>query len=264
MEGKLEQDNVSGSDFKDHEPQTSLSEEQNLDTSSSFENSYQSSPTSPPPSIPHARLDIPNHDDTFNLRKLLQSGVRIPSHLSPMIIIPLLTRANISHVRMLLLERQINGLEGGENPSLASEVNENDKDRERETLQGKKEALMYQMLSTAREAIDLAGLLNRPDLQARGFWYLAIAAKEEGNEHLWESYLEQCLEAKDSFEGMAAEEELGIHENGDEYEEESVERSSIFGEEAESKEGNGALTVSKIWRWGCEHLIPLAFRGTYS
>jgi hypothetical protein len=186
-----------------------------------------------------------------------------------MLVVPLLTRANISHARILLLEKQINRLENGEDdPSLAAQVHEKDMDKERETLQKKKEAFMYQMLSDAREAIDIAGLLSRPDLQARGFWYLAIAARDEGNEHLWESYLEKCLEAKDSLEGMAAAEELGIHENGDAYEEGGVERSPIFGEESQSEAGkermrSGALSVEKVWRWGCENLIPLVFQRSY-
>jgi hypothetical protein len=266
MHDKLEQDNVSGPDFKGHGQQTSASEDQNLDTTSSSEGSYQSSLTSPLPSIAHKRLDIRNDEDTFNLRKLLQSGVHIPLHLTPILVLPLLTRANISHGRILLLEKQINRLENGEdNPSLDAQMHEKDKDKERETLQKKKEAFMYQMLSNAREAIDIAGLLSRPDLQARGFWYLAIAAREEGNEYLWESYLEKCLEAKDSLEGRAAAEELGIHENGDSYEEGRVERSPIFGEEAQSEAGtepmrSGTLSVEKVWRWGCEYLIPLIFR----
>src|SRR5215469_4734501 len=257
---KEQQDNVSGSDFKGDEQQMSAIENQNPDpTSSSCEDSYQSSLTPLLPSMPHKRLDIRNHEGVFDIRKLLQSGVRIPLYLPPMLVLPLLTRANIGHARILLLEKQINRLEDGDNPSLAAQVHEKDKDRERETLQKKKESSMYQMLTNAREAIDIADLLRRPDLQARGFWYLAIAAREEGNEHLWESYLEKCLEAGDSLEGRAAAEELGIHENEDAYEGRRVGRSSIFCEEAQSeadkeKMRNGVLGVDEVWRLGCEFL----------
>ena len=172
-----------------------------------------------------------------------------------MLVLPLLTRANIGQVRILLLEKQMNLLEDGEdNPSLAAQEHEKDRDRERESLRKKKEALMDQMLTDAREAIDIAALLGRPDLQARGFWYLAVAAKDEGNEHLWESYLEKCLEARDSLEGKAAAEALGIHED----DEKSVRRSSIpCGVQSESdneKAGNGVFGVDKAWRWGCELL----------
>ena len=237
-----QQDNASRSDFKGCEQQTIAVEDQNPDTT--FCLSEDSSRTSPPPSMPRKRLDIRNHDGTLNLHKLLQSGVRIPVHLPPMLVLPLLTRANIGQVRILLLEKQMNRLEDGEDkPSL-----------ERETLRKKKEALMDQMLTDAREAIDIAALLGRPDLQARGFWYLAVAAKDEGNEHLWESYLEKCLEARDSLEGRAAAEALGIHDD----DEKRVRTSSIpCGVQSESdkeKAGNGVFGVDKAWRWGCELL----------
>lgn len=214
---KEQQDNTSESDINGCEQQMPAFKDQNPDsTFSLFGDSYQSSPTSPISSISRKRLDIWNHDGTLNLHELLQSGTRIPLHLPPILIIPLLTRANICHARILILEKQINRLEdGSRKSSLAMQTHENDRDRERKALREKKEAFMCQMLANAHEAIDLAGLLRAPDLQARGYWYLAIAAKEEGNEHLWESYLEKCLEARESLEGRAAAGELGIHENED-------------------------------------------------
>ena len=248
-----QQDNPSGSDFKGYEQQTIAVEDHSPDTT--FCLSEDSSLTSPPPSMPRKRLDIRNHDGTLDLHKLLRSGVRIPLHLPPMLVLPLLTRANIGQVRILLLEKQMNRLEDGEdNPSLAAQDHEKDRDRERETLRKKKEALMDQMLTDAREAIDIAGLLGRPDLQARGFWYLAIAAKEEGNEHLWESYLEKCLEARDSLEGRAAAEELGIHEDDEKRVRRSPIPCGVQSEADKERTRNGGFGVGKAWRWGCELL----------
>lgn len=257
-----QQDKVLGSDFKTYEQQMSAIEDQNPDTTSCLSEDSDQNPllTSPPPSIPRKRLDIYNHDGSFNLHKLLQSGIRIPLYLPPMLVLPLLTCANIGHARILLLEKQINRLESGEDCArLAAQAQGKDRERERKTLHKQKEAFMYQMLTNAREAMDIAGLLGRPDLQARGFWYLAIEAKEDGNEHLWESYLEKCLESRNSLEGRAAAEELGIQGNEDAYEECKVTRRPIFCEGVQSevdkeRTRTGTFGVDKAWRWGCELL----------
>jgi hypothetical protein len=252
------QETMSGSDFPINAQQIPTIEDRNPNTTFfPSDDVCQCSSTSSLPFTPCKRLDIRGNDGFLDLHKLLQSGVRIPLHLPPVLVLPLLIRANIGHARMILLERRINRLQDRkDNSSSTAPAHEKGTAEEREALQNRKEAFMYQMLTNAREAIDTASLLRRPDLQARGFWYLAVAAREEGNELLWESYLEECLEARDSLEGRVAAEELGIHENEDVYESGNETRSSTLCEEFQreaDKErmrvvSNETLGVGKAWR----------------
>ena len=73
-----------------------------------------------------------------------------------------------------------------------------------------KAQILERMISYAHRAIDTAVLLKRPDFEARAYYYLAIAAEEEGNVEQAESYFERALEDSESWEGRNAAEALGI------------------------------------------------------
>lgn len=193
---------------------------------------------------PDSRLAVIfKKDGEVDFRAWLKSDIPIPPHFPEQHITTLLLFAKISAARMRVanLGPAIETIKlKAANPRLARLVSDSE-DIAISPIIARKEQCIHTMLTHARRAIDTAGLLRRPDLQSRGFYYLALAAEDEGNEALAESYFEKALEARGSWEGGMAAMALGIDYDDTEGHKRGrhARRKSIFGEESGS-EGEGA------------------------
>jgi len=135
-------------------------------------------------------------DGEIDYHTWAQSGIPIPASWPAQHIARQLLAAKIAGARFHVARLVLRVLK----PSAATE---------KEALESKERAL-EEMLSHARRVVDTAGQLRRPDLQAQGFYYLALAAEDDGNEALAESHFERALEARGSWESKRAAEALGI------------------------------------------------------
>lgn len=205
-----------------------------------------SSKTVPDQPIPRIRnpmlAQIFKNDGEVDFRAWLKSDIPIPSYFPEQHIITLLLSAKISAARLrtanlspAILKLKLRAAHARPRPDT--------EDPSQALALAQKEQCTHTMLTHARRAIDTAGLLRRPDLQSRGFYYLALAAQDEGNEALAESYFEKALETRGSWEGGMSATALGVAADDSEgHTRGRHARRSIFGKESGSEDGGKTST----------------------
>lgn len=199
-------------------------------------------PSIPTPPDPRVIYSIFQHG-TVDFRAWQKSRVPIPPEYPGRYVSTALLGAQISAARMRIANLLLKTLPQNAQPSSSSRTEPASPchtDAEKE-----KEESLETMLHHARFVIDTAGILRHPSLQSRGYYYLALAAQEEENEALAESYFEKALEARGSWEGAMAAKKLGVDESDCEGHRRGREarRRSVFGEGSGEGEGREDIVV---------------------